>query len=188
MDARLGTGGGGGRERDLVLSLRLRPDVLRPLEEARHYAETGVSLDPEYPWGWLETAKLRAHFGDASGALEAVDRGLALVPGDYEFTTLRREIQEGRTLEEMEFHWIDPECDAVLQAGGDENEAEKRLSIAGICCDPENLAAIKAALSPMEWEADAPTAPSRSLSGRQPHRPVLSERGGTVQVSPLLGP
>ena len=89
------------------------------LEEARHYAETGVSLDPEYPWGWLETAKLRAHFGDASGALEAVDRGLALVPGDYEFTTLRREIQEGRTLEEMEFHWIDPECDAVLQAGGD---------------------------------------------------------------------
>ena len=62
------------------------------LEEARHYAETGVSLDPEYPWGWLETAKLRAHFGDASGALEAVDRGLALVPGDYEFTTLRREI------------------------------------------------------------------------------------------------
>ena len=126
------------------------------LEEARHYAETGVSLDPEYPWGWLETAKLRAHFGDASGALEAVDRGLALVPGDYEFTTLRREIQEGRTLEEMEFHWIDPECDAVLQAGGDENEAEKRLSIAGICCDPENLAAIKAALSPTEWEADAP--------------------------------
>ena len=126
------------------------------LEEARHYAETGVSLDPEYPWGWLETAKLRAHFGDASGALEAVDRGLALVPGDYEFTTLRREIQEGRTLEEMEFHWIDPECDAVLQAGGDENEAEKRLSIAGICCDPENLAAIKTALSPTEWEADAP--------------------------------
>ena len=34
------------------------------LEEARHYAETGVSLDPEYPWGWLETGKLRAHFGD----------------------------------------------------------------------------------------------------------------------------
>ena len=126
------------------------------LEEARHYAETGVSLDPEYPWGWLETAKLRAHFGDRDGALEAVRRGLELVPGDYEFTTLRREIQEGRSLEEMEFHWIDPECDAVLQAGGDENEAEKRLSIAGICCDPENLAAIKAALSPTEWEADAP--------------------------------
>ena len=118
-----------------------------------------------------------------------MDRGLALVPGDYEFTTLRREIQEGRTLEEMEFHWIDPECDAVLQAGGDENEAEKRLSIAGICCDPENLAAIKAALSPTEWEADAPYCTFRlpyqggSLAGA-----VLPERGGAVQVSPLLGP
>lgn len=77
------------------------------LEEARHYAETGVALDPAYPWGWLEVGKLRAHFGDQAGALEAVARGLELVPGDYEFTTLRREILEGRTLEEMEFHWID---------------------------------------------------------------------------------
>ena len=158
------------------------------LEEARHYAETGVSLDPEYPWGWLETGKLRAHFGDRDGALEAVRRGLELVPGDYEFTTLRREIQEGRTLEEMEFHWIDPECDAVLQAGGDENEAEKRLSIAGICCDPENLAAIKAALSPWSGRRTPLLHLPDPLSGRQPHRPVLSERGGAVQVSPLLGP
>ncbi len=126
------------------------------LEEARHYAETGVALDPAYPWGWLEVGKLRAHFGDQAGALEAVARGLELVPGDYEFTTLRREIQEGRTLEEMEFHWIDPGCDAVLQAGEDESETEKRQSIAGICCDPENLAAIKEVLSPTEWEADAP--------------------------------
>ena len=126
------------------------------LEEARHYAETGVALDPAYPWGWLEVGKLRAHFGDQAGALEAVARGLELVPGDYEFTTLRREILEGRTLEEMEFHWIDPGCDAVLQAGEDESEAEKRQSIAGICCDPENLAAIKGVLSPIGWEADAP--------------------------------
>ena len=142
------------------------------LEEARHYAETGVALDPAYPWGWLEVGKLRAHFGDQAGALEAVARGLELVPGDYEFTTLRREILEGRTLEEMEFHWIDPGCDAVLQAGEDESEAEKRQSIAGICCDPENLAAIKEVLSPTEWEADAPYCTFRlpyqggSLTGR----------------------
>ena len=32
------------------------------LEKARQYAETGVALDPDYPWGWLETGKLRAHF------------------------------------------------------------------------------------------------------------------------------
>lgn len=126
------------------------------LEEARHYAEAGVALDPDYPWGWLEAGKLRAHFGDRAGALEAADRGLALVPGDYEFTTLRREIREGRTLEEMEFHWIDPACDALLQAGEDESEPEKRMSIAGICCDQNNLEAIKAALAPTAWEADAP--------------------------------
>ena len=130
------------------------------LEEARHYAETGVALDPAYPWGWLEVGKLRAHFGDQAGALEAVARGLELVPGDYEFTTLRREILEGRTLEEMEFHWIDPGCDAVLQAGEDESEAEKRQSIAGICCDPENLAAIKEVLSPIGGRRTRPTAPS----------------------------
>lgn len=126
------------------------------LEEARQYAETGVALDPDYPWGWLETGKLRAHFGDRDGALEAVRRGLELVPGDYEFTTLRREIQEGRSLEEMEFHWIDPGCDQTLQAGGDESEFEKRLAIAGICCDRQNLEAIKAVLNPIGWEADAP--------------------------------
>ena len=188
VDARLGTGGGGGRERDLVLSLRLRPDVLRPLGGGPALCGDRRVPGPGYPWGWLETAKLRAHFGDASGALEAVDRGLALVPGDYEFTTLRQEIQEGRTLEEMEFHWIDPECDAVLQAGGDENEAEKRLSIAGICCDPENLAAIKTALSPTGGGGRPLLHFPAALSERRPAGAFLHERGGAVQVSPLLGP
>ena len=77
------------------------------LEEALKYAEKGVGLDPEYVWGWLMYGRLLSHFGDREGALAAADRGLALEPGDYEFTTLRREIQKGRTLEEMEFHWID---------------------------------------------------------------------------------
>ena len=126
------------------------------LEEARQAVETGVALDPDYPWGWLEAGKLRAHFGDRDGALAAVRRGLELVPGDYEFTTLRREILEGRSLEEMEFHWIDPNADQTLQAGEDAGEFDKRMAIAGICCDPENLAAIKEALDPTEWEADAP--------------------------------
>ncbi len=85
------------------------------LEEALKYAEKGVGLDPEYVWGWLMYGRLLSHFGDREGALAAADRGLALEPGDYEFTTLRREIQKGRTLEE-----------------------------------------IKAALAPVEWEADAP--------------------------------
>ena len=96
------------------------------LEEARHYAETGVSLDPEYPWGWLETAKLRAHFGDRDGALEAVRRGLELVPGDYEFTTLRREIQEGRSLEEnLSLHFGMPSPEGYRKAQRLMLQAEK---------------------------------------------------------------
>ncbi len=82
--------------------------------------------------------------------------GLALEPGDYEFTTLRREIQKGRTLEEMEFHWIDPESDRKLQAGLDESAGDKKRAISCILCRREALEEIKAALAPVEWEADAP--------------------------------
>ncbi len=142
------------------------------LEEALDYARKGVELEPGYVWGWLQYAKLLSHFGDREGALAAADQGLALAPGDYEFTTLRREILEGRNLEEMEFHWIDPECDRRLQEGLDEGEADKRRAISHILCDRDNLAAIRAALAPAEWEADSPyctfTIPyqDRSLEGR----------------------
>ena len=128
------------------------------LEEALAYAEKGVAVEPDYVWGWLQLGKLRSHFGDTAGALAAVERGLALEPGDYEFTTLAREIREGRSLEEMEYHWIDPEQDQRLQAGeAEEGEmADKRLAIACILCDRANLEAVKAALGVTEWEADAP--------------------------------
>ena len=126
------------------------------LEEALDYARKGVETEPEYVWGWLQLGKLRSHFGDREGALEAVERGLALEPSDYEFTTLAREIREGRSLEEMEFHWIDPEADRRLQAGEDENADDKRRAIACILRDEENLAAVKDVLRPTEWEADAP--------------------------------
>ena len=126
------------------------------LEEALKYAEKGVGLDPEYVWGWLMYGRLLSHFGDREGALAAADRGLALEPGDYEFTTLRREIQKGRTLEEMEFHWIDPESDRKLQAGLDESAGDKKRAISCILCRREALEEIKAALAPVEWEADAP--------------------------------
>ena len=85
-------------------------------EEALEYARKGVEAEPDYVWGWLQLAKLLGHFGDRAGALAAAERGLSLVPGDYEFTTVLRELREGRTLEEMEYHWIDPEQDRRLQA------------------------------------------------------------------------
>ena len=52
---------------------------------------------------------MRAHFGDKAGALGAVKQGLKLEPGDYEFLTLKREIEQGVPLEQMEYHW-QPRC------------------------------------------------------------------------------
>ena len=68
------------------------------------------------------------HFGDREGALEAAARGLLLEPGDYEFLTLKKEIEAGEPLERMEYHWINPGADQALQQGRDE-DAENKTEI-----------------------------------------------------------
>ena len=110
------------------------------LEEALEYAERGAKEEPDYPWIWLHLGKLRAHFGDKSGALDAVKQGLKLEPGDYEFLTLKKEIKAGATLEQMEYHWINPDADQTLQRGLDENADDKQRSIACIRVDEAGLA------------------------------------------------
>ena len=110
------------------------------LEEALEYAERGAKEEPDYPWIWLQVGKLRAHFGDKTGALDAVKQGLKLEPGDYEFLTLKKEIKAGATLEQMEYHWIDPDSDASLQAGDDEDEDDKQRALACIRVDEAGLA------------------------------------------------
>lgn len=110
------------------------------LEEARNYAEKGTQEEPDYPWIWLQAGKLRAHFGDKAAALQAVARGLELVPGDYEFQTLEREILSGCTLEQMEYHWIDPAADQALQDGQGPDREEKQCSIQCIRVDEAGLA------------------------------------------------
>ena len=129
------------------------------LEDALAYAERGVVEEPAYPWCWLHLAGLRSHFGDEAGALAAIDAGLALVPGDYEFLRRRQEILDGRTLEEMENHYISQEDDQMLLNGeldDHEQTADKLASLAGIVCDEAGLAAIKAVLEPDGWEPDSP--------------------------------
>ena len=140
------------------------------LEAAREYAERGVAEEPSYPWGWLQAAKLRAHFGDKQGALDAVARGLELVPDDYEFTTLRREIEEGRTLEEMEFHWINPDSDAELQEGLDADAEAKLRQIDCIRCDEEKLDKVKAIFSPKTGTRTGPSviSPTRAKTATFP--------------------
>lgn len=112
---------------------------------ARSYAEAAVSVEPEYPWGWLMAGKLRAHAGEREAALEAVERGLALVPGDAEFLTLKHEIDAGADLLCMEYHHIDPEADEALHNNNGEIEEalEKRRSIDCILVDEAGLAAVK---------------------------------------------
>ena len=98
------------------------------LEEALRYAEQGALEEPDYPWIWLHLGKLRSHFGDRDGALAAAQRGLELVPGDHEFTTLRQEILNGATLQEMEYHWIHPDADLLLQKGLDADSKLRAIS------------------------------------------------------------
>ena len=129
------------------------------LQEALAYAERGVLEEPDYPWCWLHLAGLRSHFGNQIGALAAIDAGLALVPGDYEFLRRRQEILAGRSLEEMENHYIDEEADRQLMEGElaeHEQTSDKLASLAGIVCNEAGLAAVKAVLEPDGWEADNP--------------------------------
>lgn len=109
------------------------------LAKALQYAERGALEEPGYPWVWLQVAKLRNHFGDKAGALDAVQQGLKAVPGDYEFLTLRQEIEAGDSLERMEYHWINPDADRGLQEGLDEDADAKRQAIACIRPDEAGL-------------------------------------------------
>ena len=110
------------------------------LEEALEYAERGTQEEPDYPWIWLQVGKLRAHFGDQAGALVAVEQGLKLEPGDYEFLTLQEEIKAGATLEQMEYHWIDPNADQMLQQGLGQDADDKQHALACIRVDEAGLA------------------------------------------------
>ena len=144
------------------------------LEEARDYAEKGAREEPDYPWIWLQVGKLRAHFGDKTGALEAVKQGLKLEPGDYEFLTLRQEIQAGATLEQMEYHWINPDADQNLQQGLDKDADDKQRAIACIRVDETGLAAFYELFQPEQHDYQK-NAPCCDL-----HYPV---QGHPVQVS-----
>ena len=128
------------------------------LEEALEYAERGALEEPDYPWIWLHLGKLRAHFGDKSGALDAVKHGLELEPGDHEFLTLQKEIKAGATLEQMEYHWIDPGADQMLQQGLDEDADDKQRALACIRVDEAGLAAFYELFRPEKYgyEKNAP--------------------------------
>ena len=126
------------------------------LDKALEYGEKGVKEEPEYPWGWLQLGRLRSHFNDKKGALEAAAKGLELEPGDYEFLTLQEDIKKGATLEQMEYHYINSENDLNLQNGIDEFLDEKQQGVLGIVLDEKGLKKRKELFSPSSWKADSP--------------------------------
>lgn len=114
------------------------------LEDAIRYARVGALVEPEYPWNWLLLGKLELHFGNIDKALEAVNNGLSLVPGDYEFETLKEEIYRGATIEQTECHWIDQSSDILLQQNADTDEVfEKLMSVNSIRINYQNLKEIR---------------------------------------------
>lgn len=141
-------------------------------DDALRMAEKGAQEEPDYPWTYLQLGKLRAHFGDRDGALDAVQKGLALVPDDHEFLTLAREIEEGATIEQMSCHWIDPTFDEELQEAAasektlglrdgvdaDGEMYEKQRAIACITKNEAGLAYFKQLFrpDPQDYERDAP--------------------------------
>ena len=95
------------------------------LEEALDYARKGVETEPEYVWGWLQLGKLRSHFGDREGALEAVERGLAL-DSEIARTTLAGRSGRAAAWRRWSSTGSTRRQDRRLQAGEDENADDKR--------------------------------------------------------------
>lgn len=125
------------------------------LTEALVYAEKGVVEDPDYPWGWLQLARLRSHFGDSKGALAANDTGLALVPGDYEFLRQEQELKQGCSLETFLNHYICEDDDKDLGEGL-LDDSRKLDAISGVVCNEKSLKEIKELLQIENWIPDLP--------------------------------
>ena len=115
--------------RYLVLPVFCGVDVLRQAGRSTGICGAGRSGGAGLPLDLAPSGQATGAFGDKSGALDAVKQGLKLEPGDYEFLTLKKEIKAGATLEQMEYHWINPDADQTLQRGLDENADDKQCAI-----------------------------------------------------------
>lgn len=95
---------------------------LKKYDLALKYCKQAVENDPEYPWGWLLLAKMYYKFNEKEKAFEAIEAGLKLVPDDYEFTTLKKEIEAGESFAKIINHYIDEEYDKSRE---DEDRLER---------------------------------------------------------------
>lgn len=114
---------------------------LRRFDEALEYSRLGTKVEPEYPWGWLQLGRLCYKFNLLDEAYYAIDKGLELVPNDYEFLTLKDDIENDRGYAYANSHYIDEEAD--------KNSKERLINI-----DDEELYQAFANKSDLEKELD----------------------------------
>ncbi len=91
---------------------------LRRFEEALEYSRLGTEVESDYPWGWLQLGRLCYKFNLLDEAFNAIEEGLKLVPNDYEFLTLKDDIENDRGYAYANSHYINEEYD---------KSSEKRL-------------------------------------------------------------
>lgn len=84
---------------------------LRRFEEALEYSRLGTKVEPDYPWGWLQLGRLCYKFNLLNEAFNAIEEGLKLVPNDYEFLTLKDDIENNRGYAYTNSHYINEEYD-----------------------------------------------------------------------------
>lgn len=84
---------------------------MRKFEEALEYSRLGTEVEPNYPWGWLQLGRLCYKFNLLDEAFRAIDKGLELVPNDYEFLTLKDDIENDRGYAYANSHYINEEVD-----------------------------------------------------------------------------
>ena len=108
--------------------------------------------------GMAGSSKHQGAFGDAEGALKAIETGLALVPGDPEFLTARREIESGSDILQLSNHLIDPDADEALQRNqmpSDELLVYTRFNNC-ILAKPDGLEAVFALFNFSDWQPGDP--------------------------------
>lgn len=101
---------------------------LRKYEEALKYFLIGTEVDSTYPWNWLELGGLYYKFGELDKVFECIEKGLELVPNDYEFLTLKDDVKNDRGYFYSINHYINEEVDKTEDREldyGDDEEWEK---------------------------------------------------------------
>ena len=103
---------------------------LRKYEEALKYFTLGTEVDSTYPWNWLELGRLYYKFGELDKVYRCIEKGLELVPNDYEFLTLKDDVKNDRGYFYSINHYVNEEVDKTEDRGldfSDEKEWEKFL-------------------------------------------------------------